>query len=318
MIDDLPIDLHLIRVFLTVYETRSVSRAAEQLGIRQPAASMALKKMRAALRDPLFVHTPKGMQPTAMAHRLAPPLKSSLIDISRCLQSGSFNPTTSRDVLRFSAGDILETPMALRISRIIEREAPGARSQSITLPAHELEQALSDGVIDFAIGHFPELKSANIMTSSVSKFTYACFARAHHPLQNTRLNLHDLEEVGQVSLQPGCALMSDLENWFSGQGVKRNVILRTSHFCSLPPLLAQTDLIAVLPTNFKGAWFYGGEAHRLPASFEMPTGELQLYWHRCVHSDPRHTWWRAILVRELRQGATRSMNFRDGDDPGLL
>lgn len=318
MIADIPIDLQLIRVFLTIYETRNVSRAADQLGIRQPAASSALRKMRNALDDPLFVHTPEGMRPTAMAHRLAAPLKAALIEITRSLQSTSFNPAISRDELRISAGDILETPMAMRVADIIEREAPSATCQSITLPVYQLEQALGEGVIDFAIGHFPDLNSNNIMTSTVSTFTYGCFARANHPLHAARLELDDLRTLPQISLQPGCALIHDLENWFSSKNLHRNVVIRTSHFCSIPPLLARTDLIAVLPTNFKGAWFYSGDAHRLPASFEMPTGEIKLYWHRCVHSDPRHSWWRNKLSQELRKGAYRSMNFSDGDDPSFL
>lgn len=65
------IDLNLLRVFEAVYRVRNVSRAAETLGLTQPAVSHALTRLRLLLRDPLFVRAGGGVQPTAKASQLA-------------------------------------------------------------------------------------------------------------------------------------------------------------------------------------------------------------------------------------------------------
>ena len=60
-------DLKLLQLFDVLYSTRSVTRAAEQLGQSQPTVSIWLARLRKLLNDPLFVRTPAGMQATPRA-----------------------------------------------------------------------------------------------------------------------------------------------------------------------------------------------------------------------------------------------------------
>ena len=79
------IDLNLLRVFDAVYRTRNVSRAAESLGLTQPAVSHALTRLRLLLRDPLFVRSGAGVQPTAKATQLAEPVRTGLASLQTAL-----------------------------------------------------------------------------------------------------------------------------------------------------------------------------------------------------------------------------------------
>ena len=58
------IDLNLLVYLNTLLKERSVSRAAEKLGITQPAMSNALRRLRDLLGDPVLVRTSSGMTPT--------------------------------------------------------------------------------------------------------------------------------------------------------------------------------------------------------------------------------------------------------------
>ena len=60
------IGLHMLRLFCHVYQTRSVSVAAERCAISQSAASYLLAQTREQTGDPLFVRNREGMVP---AHR---------------------------------------------------------------------------------------------------------------------------------------------------------------------------------------------------------------------------------------------------------
>ena len=65
------LDLNLLRVFDAVYRHCSVSRAAEELGMSQPAASQAVTRLRLLLGNPLFERAHAGVRPTPRAERLA-------------------------------------------------------------------------------------------------------------------------------------------------------------------------------------------------------------------------------------------------------
>jgi hypothetical protein len=89
------IDLNLIRAFVTIYETGSVSAAAERLHISQPSVSYTLKRLRDLLREPLFKRTREGMAPTYFARSSALPslgsrgrLKARANSIHTCRAGG--------------------------------------------------------------------------------------------------------------------------------------------------------------------------------------------------------------------------------------
>jgi DNA-binding transcriptional LysR family regulator len=59
------VDPNLMRVFDTLIELRSVTRAADRIGLTQSAVSHALG-------DPLFVRNARGLQPTRALRRWRP------------------------------------------------------------------------------------------------------------------------------------------------------------------------------------------------------------------------------------------------------
>src|SRR5579863_6954520 len=71
-------DLNLLPVFVTLMEERNVTRAAERLGITQPALSNALARLRVMLQDPLFIRERYGIHPTQTALELAPTIAEAL------------------------------------------------------------------------------------------------------------------------------------------------------------------------------------------------------------------------------------------------
>src|SRR5437879_7909073 len=80
------IDLNLLVVFDAVMQERSVTRAGRRLGLSQPAMSHALTRLRYALKDDLFIRSPKGMLPTPRAEQLALPVRQALDGLQRSLE----------------------------------------------------------------------------------------------------------------------------------------------------------------------------------------------------------------------------------------
>src|SRR5678815_2592765 len=72
------LDLNLLVVFEAIYRSRNVTAAGQTVGLSQPAMSHALGRLRGMFKDPLFVRLPRGLQPTALADELAPPVAAGL------------------------------------------------------------------------------------------------------------------------------------------------------------------------------------------------------------------------------------------------
>lgn len=64
----IPLDWY--RSFIAIYRAGSVSRAARERGLSQPAMSHALAALEAALGTPLFERTSRGVRPTARGEAL--------------------------------------------------------------------------------------------------------------------------------------------------------------------------------------------------------------------------------------------------------
>jgi DNA-binding transcriptional LysR family regulator len=72
------VDLNLFVVFKAIYERGSITKAAEQLNLSQPAASHALARLRQIIGDPLFLRHGQRIRPTPAAHRLIGPARQAL------------------------------------------------------------------------------------------------------------------------------------------------------------------------------------------------------------------------------------------------
>jgi len=107
--DRQPLDLNLLRVFLAIWDLRSLTAAGERLGLTQPAARHALRRLQLLFDDKLFVRAGNVMAPTEAATRLHAPLDEALRLISRAMQEyAQLEPATARRGFRLSMSDVAE------------------------------------------------------------------------------------------------------------------------------------------------------------------------------------------------------------------
>jgi DNA-binding transcriptional LysR family regulator len=98
------VDLNLLVVFEALIEERGVTRAANRVGLSQPAMSNALARLRRTFDDPLFVRTPEGMSPTPAAQSLIGPVRSALAQLRDIFEEKpAFAPSASERL--FSPAD---------------------------------------------------------------------------------------------------------------------------------------------------------------------------------------------------------------------
>jgi len=103
------LDLNLLRVFVVVAETGSVTAAARQLYVTQPAISAALKRLAASVDAPLFARSGRGLMLTARGEQVfasARPHLEALVDAA--MSPRVFDPKTSERTVRIGLSDANE------------------------------------------------------------------------------------------------------------------------------------------------------------------------------------------------------------------
>ena len=136
-------DLNLVRVFVAIYQEKSLTRTGERLNLTQSAISHALSRLRLALGDRLFERRGARMLPTAMARDVFPGLESGLRRMEAVLADGGrFDPAVSRRIFRLGMNDYSTSILLPRLMARLRREAPGLRLRI----RHPNDTGLVDGI----------------------------------------------------------------------------------------------------------------------------------------------------------------------------
>ena len=119
------IDLNLLRVFLAIWDLRSLTAAGDRLGLTQPAISHALRRLRGHFNDPLFVRATNRMLPTDAAVCLHEPLDQAFAIINRAFKErAAFDPRLTQRTFRIAMSDIAEVYSLPQLMPKLTRIAP--------------------------------------------------------------------------------------------------------------------------------------------------------------------------------------------------
>lgn len=292
-------DLSLTRVLCAIYEARSVSRAADALRLTQPAVSHALGRLRYEFSDPLFVRSAAGMIPTPQADRLYGAFREALQLVANAIEEAkAFVPETSTRRFRMSLSDIGVMVFLPLILGHLQADAPHLAIEANQIPVPDLLRSLSTGQIDFALGNLPELER---YTEHCRLFEehYVCVLRRDHPVIAETMSL-DLflaaRHVAVVSPFSGHKMVEDV---MIDSGVQREIALQTPHFTSVPDILAQTNLVATVPSRVATLFADTHALRSLPLPLHIPPFTVRMHWHKRNNSNHGHQWMREVIARRL-------------------
>ncbi|HEX6744864.1 MAG TPA: LysR family transcriptional regulator, partial [Solirubrobacteraceae bacterium] len=145
------LDLNLLVALDALLSERSVTRAAQRVGLSQPGMSNALGRLRRLLDDPLLVRQGSTLVPTARAEALIGPVQEALEIIRRALDvPAGFDPATDRRSFRLSCSDYSVLMVIGPLVRALAAEAPGVLVEVLPRLA-DAGRALLNGDVDLVI-----------------------------------------------------------------------------------------------------------------------------------------------------------------------
>jgi DNA-binding transcriptional LysR family regulator len=261
------VDLNLLVVFETLMAERHVGRAAQRLNISQSAVSHALARLRDMFDDPLFVRNPRGIEPTKRSLALGPRLGDVLNRTRALLVS---DPTfDSGRPHRFTIGQTDGSiPILVALMERLRTTAPNIELHVHRVDADGVVGAIDRQELDLAFAVMPPLRPiARIVREPVLEIRYVCLARYDHArLSKKRLSRDEFAGLSHIAISPRGEPMTFVDSLLAEAGVTRNIVLTIPHFLAAPPIVARTDLIAIIDVSI-ARLFAGDKNLRI---FELP------------------------------------------------
>lgn len=289
------LDLNLLTVFDALWREGNVTRAAERLGLGQPAVSSALARLRAAFGDELFVRTPTGIAPTARAHRIAEEVGQALEHVTRALTAEErFDPARSHRTFSIAASDYADIVILPRLMRRVRAEAPHVDLRIVSLGWTEAAERIDRGQVTLGIfQERPIPKRLSLAPLYCERFV--CIARAGHPDIGSSLDAETYATLPHAVFSLTGEPAGPLDRALREAGVTRRSALTVAHFSALEAIVRDTDLIATVAGRIAAHFaVHGGVAvHGLPVP--LPGWTLALYWSRRDDADPGCSWLRSLI-----------------------
>jgi DNA-binding transcriptional LysR family regulator len=297
------LDLNLLRVFDVVMVERNVTRAAERLAMTQPAVSNALRRLREAMGEELFVPGSTGVTPTPQAIALWPAIREALAGLRELFDPQAFDP--AQDERRFTLAMADATAVVILPPLLAAVEGSSVSLQIEPLATRDPRTLLERGSIDAAIGFFPDVARALAASLGESETVldalydcdYVCAMRRSHPLAAQEpLTLDDYCAAAHVRVSFAGRPHGFVDEKLAGLGRTRRVALMLGQYAAAVQVLCQTDLLGVLPRRYVQASGAADMLHVTALPFPMPRIEIGLLWHRRHERDAAQRWLREAIV----------------------
>lgn len=288
-------DLNLLPVFVVLMEERNVTRAAERLGITQPALSNTLNRLRETLRDPLFVRERYGIRPTELAEEIAPAIAEALAKLDDViLGQQDFDPLTAERLFTIAPNDYVEFVLVPAIVERLRQVAPGIRLRLTPFGSDIAETGVMSGTTAMVLGRLTDPPD-NLVVQHLMDDGLACVVRADHPEIGGSISREQYERLKHVNMLPPGRLRAGLFQSLERQGLKREVAVSVTHFLSIPELVAVTDYCTTLPTLICRRIALDPRLKVLAPPVDLGTFPVQMAWHVRHRNDPAHRWLRGLI-----------------------
>lgn len=304
------IDLNLLVYLDVLLGKRNVTRAAESLGISQPAMSNGLQRLRKLFNDPLLVRTRNGMKPTERAEQLQPLIREIVASVEKAVEADQgFDAARADRVFRISVSDYAESTLMPHLLRRLRSVAPNVTLDLLT-PSDVSYQDVEHGNVDLVINRFDWLPDS-FHERTVWRDDFSCLLNRKNPVRN-RWNLETylgashvwVSKTGMgvgVGVEPGAReKLGWVDDALSKLGKSRRIRVFTRHYRAAMQLTELRDLVVTLPSRAAALMKGDPRVIILPPPFEIPEIELKMAWSPILQHNPAHRWLRRVITEVTR------------------
>lgn len=302
------LDLNLLRVFDEVMAERSLTRAARNLSLTQPAVSNALRRLRETLGDELVQRSGQGMAPTPRALAIWPSVREALRQLQESLVPNEFVPATANNTFVLAMADATAAEVMPGLVETLDSEAPGVSIRVVPLTTRDPRRLLDEESCDLAVGYFPSLVAdltASEQSGEPLPFSnqrlydgeYVCAMRRDHPLATGPFTLNKFCAARHMLVSFSGRPYGFIDESLASLGRKRHVVLTVNQFFTAGRVVANSNLLTVLPRHFVRVTGIAEQLVLRPLPFDVAPVHVDAVWHRRSQQRSAHAWLRQAVLR---------------------
>ena len=299
-------DLNLLRVFDEVMQERSLTRAARNLALTQPAVSNAMRRLRETLADDLLKRNGQILEATPLALAIWPAVREALSGLHSALVPQSFDAATATTTFVLAMADATAAELIPGLVAVMDTEAPDISVRVVPLTTRDPRKLLELGEADLALGYFPAALADLTARAQVGKGVafaqqrlydgqYDCVMRQGHALASGPFSLSRFCNARHLLVSFSGRSFGFIDEALASLGRKRRVVLTVNQFFTAGRVVANSDLLTVLPRHFVGVTGFAEQLVLRELPFAVPKVHVDALWHHRFDGDPAHVWLRGQL-----------------------
>jgi len=302
------LDLNLLRVFDEVMAEGSLTRAARNLSLTQPAVSNALRRLRETLGDELVQRSGQGMAPTPRARAIWPAVREALAQLQSSLIPNEFVPAEANTSFVLAMSDASAAELIPVLTETLEKQAPRVTLRVVPLTTRDPRSMLDEEACDLAVGYFPSMLAdltARTQSGEPQPFfhqrlftgEYVCVMRKDHPLAQGPLTIDAFCAARHMLVSFSGRPFGFVDEALATLGRERFVVLTVNQFFTAARVVANANLLTVLPLHFVKVTGYADQLVFRPLPFEVSPVLVDAVWHRRSQQRSSHVWLREVVQR---------------------
>ena len=302
------LDLNLLRVFDEVMAEGSLTRAARNLSLTQPAVSNALRRLRETLGDELVQRSGQGMAPTPRARAIWPAVREALAQLQSSLIPNEFVPAEANTSFVLAMSDASAAELIPVLTETLEKQAPRVTLRVVPLTTRDPRRMLDEEACDLAVGYFPSMLAdltARTQSGEPQPFfhqrlytgEYVCVMRKDHPLAQGPLTIDAFCAARHMLVSFSGRPFGFIDEALATLGRERFVVLTVNQFFTAARVVANANLLTVLPLHFLKVTGFADQLVFRPLPFEVSPVLVDAVWHRRSQQRSSHVWLREVVQR---------------------
>jgi len=287
------VDLNLLTVFDAVMQMQNVTRAAQSLGMSQPAVSNAVARLKIMFDDELFFRYGRGIQPTSRARELFGPVRQALQLVHNELPGASFEPKNSERLFNLSICSPLDVRLTAQIINAVRQAAPYVQLTIKSYLNDNIEHQLRYQETEFVIG-YTEFESANFHRLALFHDELVLAVAKDHPRIENSISAEQLflESHAVVSLDHKGSFSKP---YYQSTESIQAIAYESTDMNSVLSVVSQTYFVAIAPRWLVQACNGTLNLKPVPLPWENAKRACNLTWHESTDRDKGHQWMKSLL-----------------------
>jgi DNA-binding transcriptional LysR family regulator len=291
------LDLNLLLSLDALLDQRGVTRAAQQLGLSQPALSASLARLRRHFGDELLTRVGNEYRLTPLAAQLKPRVRLALEGVERVFTAQpEFDPAESTREFSLLMSDYACAVLGSSLAGLLAREAPSARLRLAHNTPEAVDRAdqtlLTTDLLVLPHGFVTDLPHADLLRDR-----WVLLVAADNPDVGASIALEELEALPWVATYYGPTASTPAARVLRMLGIEPRVEVVTESFLTIPWLVAGSRRIALLQERLVRLLPEAVPVRAVPCPFDAGTLVDAMWWHPVYDRDPEHAFFRDLVTR---------------------